>query len=71
MHLHRYPSRLLRTLKCEYAHIFRVVLFILSLGINSPKVMGTKSSYVEHLKLLSFLLEFGRLTRRERKDSWC
>ena len=40
---------------------------MLSSGINSLKVIGTKSSCVEDIKFLLFLLEFGWL---ERKDSY-
>ena len=43
-------------------------LCILSLGIDSPKVMGTKSSCVQDSKFWLFLLEFDWLTRQERKD---
>ena len=40
-----------------------------SLGINSPKVMGTKSSCVGGLEFLLHLSGFELLTRRERKDA--
>ena len=60
---------LLRMLFYETLIFFESILRILSSGINSLKVMGTKSSCVEHKKFSQFLLEFGWLTRQEREDS--
>ena len=44
---------------------------LITVGINSPKVIGTKSSFLEELELKLFLLNIllGWLTRREHKDS--
>ena len=44
---------------------------LITVGINSPKVIGTKSSFLEELELKSFILIIllGWLTRQEHKNS--
>ena len=53
--------------------IFEILLFNgpFTVGVNSPKVVGTKSLYIEELGIQSILLklDLGWLTRQEHKDS--